>query len=320
MPDRRTLFRVSGAAGVALAAPALAQTARPVTVIVPFSPGAPPDLVGRLIADGMARRTGTPHVVDNRVGASGNIGTGAAARATPDGTTLMVTTNTFVLNVPMFRNVPYDPVTSFAPVAQIGNVDMGMLLHPSGGATLADFIARAKARPGAVNYGSPGIGTPHHLGMELFAQRAGIEVTHVPYRGFAGATADLLSGQVTALFSTLGAAKTLSDEGRVRLVAVAAPARAPTVPDVPTFAEGGVPGVEMAGWYGLFAPAATPPATLARLNAVVNEVLALPEVRATMAGQGMTPVGGPPERLRDLVAADLARWTAVVRAAGIQPE
>ncbi len=306
--------------GAALAAPAIAQGSRPVTVIVPFSPGAPPDLVGRLIAEGLARRTGQPHVVDNRVGASGNIGTAAAARAAADGTTLMITTNTLVMNVPLFRSLPYDPVASFAPVAELGTIGFGLLLHPSGGASVAEFVARAKARPGALNYGSPGIGTPQHLGMELLRQRAGIDVTHIPYRGFAGATTDLLSGQVAALFSTIGAARELASGGRIHLVAVASAARLPIVPEVPTFAEAGVGGLEMAAWYGLFVPAGAPQAIVARLNAAANEVLASPEISAAMAAQGITVTGGPPERLRDLVAADLPRWTAMVRDAGIAPE
>ncbi len=314
---RRTLF---GAAGAVLATPTLAQTARPTAIIVPLAAGAPPDLVARLLADGLARRTGTPHVVENRVGASGRIGTGAAARAMPDGGTLLLTTNALVLNVPMFRSIPYDPVADFAPVALLATSAFCLLLHPSGGATVAEFVARAKARPDALNYGSPGIGTPHHLAMELLRQRTGVELTHVPHRAFTGAANDLLSGQVAALFSTVGAARALAEDGRVRVAAMADPERHPSLPDVPTFAEAGFPGIEVNVWYGLFAPAGTPPATIARLNAAANEVLAAPEVRTAMAAQGMTPAPSPPDRLRDLVAADLARWTTVVRTAGIQPE
>ena len=307
------------AAGTSLAAPALAQ-GRPVTIIVPYSAGSPPDLAARLVGEGMARRMGQPFVVDNRTGASGNIGAQAASRAAPDGLTLMVAASTMVMNASLFKTLPYDPVASFAPVAELVTVGFGLLLHPSGGADAREFVARAKARPGGINYGSPGVGTPHHLAMELFRQRAGIDVTHVPYRATAGAVTDLLAGQVAAMFVPIGSARELAKDGRVRLVAVASAGRLPAAPDTPTLAELGLPSMEMADWYGMFAPAGTPPETVARLNAVVNEVLATPEARAALSAQGMDPVGGPPDRLKADVSRDLARWAAVVRDAGITPE
>ena len=321
--SRRAALRASGAAlGATLPVPVPAQapSGRPVTVIVPFSAGSPPDTVARLLAEGFGRRTGQPFVVDNRTGASGNIGTAAAARAAPDGGTLMVTTNTLAMNVGLFRNLPYDPVASFAPVVELATAGFGLMLHPSGGASVAEFVARAKARPGALNYASPGIGTPHHLAMELFRQQAGIDVAHVPYRALAGAVTDLLAGQVAAMFVSIGAARALSQDSRARLVAVASPDRLPVVPDVPTLAESGLPATDMSGWYGLFAPAGTPPDTVARLNATANEVLAAPETAGALLSQGIVPVGGTPDRLRALVAADLARWAEVVRRAGITPE
>lgn len=247
--------------GAALAAPARAQgiSTRPITIITPFSAGSPPDFVARLLADGLGRRWNQPFVVDNRVGASGNIGTQAVARAAPDGHTLMVTASTLVMNVSLFRNLPYDPVASFAPVAELATVGFGLLLHPSAGASAAEFVARAKARPGAVNYGSPGVGTPHHLAMEMFRQRSGIQLTHVPYRGVAGAVTDLLAGQVAAMFVPIGSARELAKDNRVRLVAVASDARLAAAPEVPTLAEAGIAAMDMRDWYGLFAPAGTPP-------------------------------------------------------------
>ncbi|TPG37729.1 tripartite tricarboxylate transporter substrate binding protein [Roseomonas nepalensis] len=320
---RRSALRATGSLlGAALAAPALAQgpAARPVTVVVPYSAGSPPDLVARLLAEGLARRTGQPYVVDNRTGASGNIGTAAVARAAPDGATLLVQTNTLAMNVSLFRNLPYDPLASFTPVVELATAGFGLLLHPTGGADVAEFVARARARPGRLNYGSPGIGTPHHLAMELFRQQAGIEVAHVPYRNLAGAVTDLLAGRIAAMFVSAGAAQGLAGESRVRLVAVAAPSRLPTFPEAPTLAETGLPATDMSGWYGLFAPAGLPPDALARLNAAANEVLADPEVAAALTAQGITPVGGAPDRLRALVAADATRWADVVRMAGIAPE
>jgi tripartite-type tricarboxylate transporter receptor subunit TctC len=321
-PRRVTLL--GGAA--LLAAPALAQgpaqapARRPVTVIVPYSAGSPPDIIGRLLAEGFARRWGQPFIVDNRVGASANIGTAAVARAVPDGQTLLVTTVTLGMNASLFRQIPYDPIASFAPVAELATVGFALLLHPSGGADLAEFLARARARPGALNYASPGIGTPHHLVMEMFRHAAGIDITHIPYRGLAGAVTDLLAGQVAAMFVTIGAAREAAQDGRVRLVAVAAPSRLPAIPATPTLAELGVPGVAMSAWYGLFAPAGTPPEMIARLNATANEVMASPEVLAVLATSGTTPVGGVPERLAATLAADLARWPAVIRDARITPE
>ena len=320
---RRAALRAAGSLlGGALVAPVLAQTpsTRPVTIIVPYSAGSPPDLVARLVAEGLTRRTGQPYVVDNRTGASGNIGTAAVARAVPDGTTLLVQTNTLAMNVSLFRNLPYDPLTSFAPVVELATAGFGLLLHPSAGAEVGEFVARAKARPGSLNYGSPGIGTPHHLAMELFRQQVGIEVAHVPYRNLAGAVTDLLAGRVAAMFVSAGAAQGLAGESRVKLVAVASPARLPTFPQVPTLAETGLPAADMSGWYGLFVPAATSPELLARLNATANEVLADAEFMAALTAQGITPVGGAPDRLRALVAADATRWADVVRAAGIMPE
>ncbi|MCR0985623.1 tripartite tricarboxylate transporter substrate binding protein [Roseomonas populi] len=318
----RSLSRraVLGAAGAALVGrPALAQ-ARPVTVVVPYSPGSPPDIVARLMAEGFARRTGQPHVVDNRFGASGNIGTAAVARAAPDGATLLVQTNTLAINPSLFRSLPYDPVTSLVAVSQIATVGFGLLLNDAGGADVKEFVARAKARPGALNYASPGIGTPHHLAMELFRQQAGIEVAHVPYRGLSGAVTDLLAGQVAAMFVSIGAAQGLAGDRRARLVAVASPQRQAAVPDVPTFAEAGFPPVDMSGWYGIFAPAGTPPEIVARLNATANEIIAAPETVAALAAQGMTPVGGAPARMRDVLVEEVPRWAAVIRNAGITPE
>ncbi|TPG52409.1 tripartite tricarboxylate transporter substrate binding protein [Roseomonas nepalensis] len=308
--------------GAALAAPALAQgiSTRPITLMTPFSAGSPPDFVARLMADGLARRWNQPFVVDNRVGASGNIGTQAVARAAPDGHTLMVTASTLVMNVSLFRNLPYDPVGSFAPVAELATVGFGLLLHPSAGASAVEFVAGAKARPGSVNYGSPGVGTPHHLAMEMFRQRSGIQLTHVPYRGAAGAVTDLLAGQVAAMFVPIGSARELAKDNRVRLVAVASDARLAAAPEVPTLAEVGLAAMDMRDWYGLFAPAGTQPEILAKLNATANEVLAAPDVLAALSAQGMTAVGGPADRLRADVAGDLARWAGVVREAGITPE
>ncbi|MCS6891399.1 MAG: tripartite tricarboxylate transporter substrate binding protein [Rhodovarius sp.] len=304
---------------VALAGPARAQglSRRPVTVVVPYSAGSPPDIVARLVAEELQRRWGQPFVADNRPGASGNIGTAMVARAAPDGHTLVVTAGTMAMNVSLFRNLPYDPVTSFAPIALLAQVPFAIIAHPSAGASLQEFLENARRHPGRLNYGSPGVGTPHHLAMEMFKQRTAIQVEHVPYRAVAGAVADLLAGNIGVMFIPITTAVELARDGRVRILAVATEARLPQAPDVPTVAEAGVPGVVMRDWYGLFAPAGTPPEILRRLNESVNEVLTTAEVAQALTAQGMTAIGGPPERLRDRLAADLLFWAAVIREAGI---
>ncbi len=302
-----------------LAAPALGQTLsnRPVTMVVPFSPGAPPDVVGRIVADGMARRLGVPVVVENRAGASGNIGSEIVARAAPDGHTLLVHTTTLVMNASLYRTLPYDPLNSFAPVTAMVDVDYALVLHPTGGASLAEFLERARARPGVLNYASPGVGTPHHLTMELFKRAAGADVTHVPYRGTGPAVADLLGGQVAAMFMPVNAAVELSRDGRVRSVAVASEGRVALMPEVRTVAELGTPGVAMKDWFGLLAPARTPAPILARHTEVATEVLRAPETMRTLTGQGFNVLGTAPDAFRVRMAADLERWAGVVRAANI---
>ncbi|MFT8246489.1 tripartite tricarboxylate transporter substrate binding protein [Roseomonas sp. BN140053] len=323
LPRRAVVAAAAAIAG--LAAPALRAQglagARPITVIVPYTPGAPPDVIARAVGEGMSRRLGRPVVIDNRPGASGNIGTETAARAAPDGNTLLVQATTIAMNVSLFRNIPYDPVASFAPVATLMETEGTLALNAAaGGSNLAEFLARARARPGALNYASPGVGTPHHLAMEMFKRRAGVELTHVPYRGLSGAVTDLLAGNVAAMFIHTPPAVELGRDERVRVVAVTAGARLPYLPDVPTLAEGGVSGVIMRDWYGLFAPAGTPPETVARLNEAANAVLSGPDAFRNLVAQGYELVGGTPEALKERVAVAIPRWAAVVREAGITAE
>ena len=315
----RITRRALGAAALLLPGAALAQgpSARPVTLVVPYAPGTPPDVVARLVAEAMQRAWSQPFVADNRPGASGNIGTAAVARATPDGHTLLVVAGTMAMNVTLFRTLPYDPLTSFAPIALLASVPFALIAHPSAGSSMAEFLARARANPGRINYSTPGVGTPHHIAMELFRQRTGIDVVHVPYRSAAGAVADILGGQVGVMFIPISQAIELSRDGRVRILAVATAQRLPQVPDVPTTAEAGVPGMLMSDWYGLFAPAGTPPDVVRRLNEAVNQILVSPSMIQSLTAQGMTAIGGPPERLRDHVASEITRWAGVIRDANI---
>ncbi|MCS6891404.1 MAG: tripartite tricarboxylate transporter substrate binding protein [Rhodovarius sp.] len=317
---RRWMAAAAAAPVVVRVASAQRLSGRPVTIIVPFSAGSGPDLVARIFAEWMQRRWNQPFIVDNRVGASGNIGTAAVARAAPDGHTLLLTANTLAMNVSLFRSLPYDPIASFAPVVMLVESSFVLVAAASAPGDLRGFLELARRRPGEVTYASPGIGTPHHLAMELFRRRAGIDLTHVPYRGLAQAVSDVTGGQVAAMFLPASAALELARSGRVQLLAVAAAQRLPIAPQLPTLAELGVAGVDVDNWWGLLAPAGTADAIIAQLNGAANEMLADPAIAQRLTDQGLTLRGGPPELLRRQIAADLIRWAAVVREAGITPE
>jgi tripartite-type tricarboxylate transporter receptor subunit TctC len=306
-----------------LAGPALAQglSDRTIFLNVPFTPGTGPDSIARLLAEELRQRWNQPVVVENKAGASGNIGTQATARAAPDGHTLLVTVNTFVMNASLFKTVPYDPQTSFVPVAEIAKGVLALVVHPSLGVTdLPQLLAAAKSRPGEINYASPGRGTPQHLAMELFKLTVKADLKHVPYTGSAGAVKDLLGGHVSAMFLPVHTALPLAEGGQIRILAVGSERRTPQAPNVPTLAESGVAGFDVDLWYGVLAPAGTPKDIVGRFNAVFNEILAQPNVRAALDKQGLTPVGGTPERLAALIAQDQPRWAAVIKDAGITPE
>ncbi|MFT8245688.1 Bug family tripartite tricarboxylate transporter substrate binding protein [Roseomonas sp. BN140053] len=291
---------------------------RPFSLMVPFSPGTTIDVLGRLISEHLRKRIGAVAAVENRVGGSGTIATQAVARAQPDGHTLLVTTTTFVTAPSLVPGNPYDPIADFAPVANLATGAMALCVHPAlGVSTVAEFVERAKAQPGKIDYASIGNGSPQHLAMALFTQSAKIQLTHVPYRGSAGALQDLAAGTVTAMVVPVNSAVPLRRDGRLRMLAVASGARAGTAPDVPTLAEAGFPGLEMDVWYGLLAPARTPPAVIRRLNEEMALMLRDPAVEQLLRNQDLVPAAGPPEAFAALLAAEKARWTGVIRAAGI---
>ncbi len=299
---------------------AFAQSAQ-VAMIVPYTPGTGPDILARLTAPVLSARLGAPVVVDNRVGASGNIGTQAVARAAPDGRVLMMQVNTFVMNPSLFRTIPYDPVANFTPIIHLTTGDVVLVVNPDVAATdVQGFVALARARPGAIDYASPGIGTPQHLAMALLGQVAGIEMNHVPYRGSAPAIQDLLGRRIAAMVLPVHTALGLARAGQVRMLAVGSAARVPTAPDVPTFAEAGFPGAEVDLWYGLLAPAGLPRDQVMVLNAALNSWLGEAATRDALAAQGMAPVGGTPEAFATLIARDRDRWAGVIRQARITAE
>jgi tripartite-type tricarboxylate transporter receptor subunit TctC len=294
---------------------------RPITIIVPFTPGTGIDILARTVGEQLKQLWGQPVVVENRAGASGNIGTQAVARAEPDGHTLLMTVNTFVMNPSLFKTIPYDPVTNFAPIIEVAKGAVALVTHPSVPAeTTQAFIAHARARPGALNYASPGIGTPQHLAMELFKLTAKVDLTHVPYKGSAGAVTDLIGGHVSAMFLPVHTALPLAHKQQIRILAVGSPQRSSVAPDVPTLLEAGVSGFEVDLWYGLLAPAGTPSDVIARYNTTVNEILHMPQVAQTLAAQGLAPIGGTPASFGALIATDRDKWAKVIKDAGITAE
>ncbi len=309
----------------ALAAPAAADAQQPsgrtITIVVPFTPATGPDVMARLVAEELNTRWKEPVIVENKPGATGAIGTQFVARAAPDGYTLLMTSNPFTSGVSLFNNLPYDPLKSFEPVIEVGAGAIALCVNPAVPAkSAAEFIAYAKAQPEALNYGSPGIGGPHHLAMELFKQVTGVKMKHVPYRGSAGATQDILGGHVSAGFLSLSIAAPLAQNNSLRILGVATKDRVPTSPELPTLIEQGITGFEANLWFALLAPAGTPPEIVARYNMTVNETIRTPRIVDLAAKQGIVIRGGTPDALGEFLMRDLATWQKVVREAGITAE
>ncbi|MGZ5272176.1 MAG: tripartite tricarboxylate transporter substrate binding protein, partial [Ramlibacter sp.] len=290
-------------------------------LIVPFTPGTGIDLIARTVGPKLGQRLGRPVVVDNRAGASGNIGTEAVVRSAPNGSTLLVSVNTLVMNRSLYPKLAFDPVKDLVPVSL---TSWGQLLlvagSSSGWRTAGDLIAAAKARPGKINYASPGVGTPHHLAMELFKATNGVFLTHIPYRGTAQAVTDLLGGQVDLMFLPIHVALPHVKSGRLAALGIGSDKRHPLLPQVPTLAEARAGNVNVAMWYGVFAPPGTPADMVAHLNRELKDILALPEVRTAFETQGMDPASSSPEEFHRLVEQDAERWARVIKAQGITAE
>ena len=315
-------MRALGAILLALACVAHAQDfpARTVHVIVPYTPGTGADILARLLGPRLSERWNVPVVTDNKPGATGNIGADFVAKSAPDGHTMLFVATSFG-TTPALSKVPFDPVKSFAPVAIISTSGLVVVVNPQLPArTVRELVELAKKTPGKMHYSSPGNGGPQHLAMELLKLETGMNIVHVPYKGAAGALADVVGGHVEATIAAVQTAQPHISSGKLRGVGVMSAERSPAFPEVPTLKEQGLPELEVETWYGAFAPAGTPPAALARINGDINAVLKEPAVRELLAKQGMTPVGGAPERLGDLVKRELARWTRVVNAAGIKAD
>jgi tripartite-type tricarboxylate transporter receptor subunit TctC len=304
----------------ALAQPA-AYPSRTVTIVVPFTPATGADVIARLLQPRLAERLKAAVVIENKVGASGAIGTELVARAPADGHTLLFTATAHGTVPALKKSLPYDAAKSFTPVALAATSALALVVAPQVAASrLADLVALAKKQPGTLYYSSPGNGSPQHLTMELVKLETGMDLVHVPYKGSAGAASDLVGGHVQATVAALQTMAPFVTTGRLRMLAVLSSERSAAFPDVPTMKELGHPSLVVDTWYGLYAPAGTPPEIVTRLNGEVNAILQAAEVRDALAKQGLTAVVDKPERLGELVDAELARWSRVVAEARIKAE
>ncbi|MCS6932701.1 MAG: tripartite tricarboxylate transporter substrate binding protein [Acetobacteraceae bacterium] len=305
-----------------LAAPSGRAQGGTIRIVVPFPPGGSNDIIARQLAEALREPLGQPIIVENRAGAGGNVGAEAVARAAPDGATLLLTApGPLAINEHLFRAMPYSPARDFAPIGLIASVPIVLMVHPQVPArTVADLIALARQQPGRIAFGSSGNGSTNHLAGELFRTMAGIDITHVPYRGAAPAMTDLVAGQIQMMFDNMPAALPQLREGRVRGLAVAGLRRAAALPDLPTVAESGLPGFEAEAWFGLVAPAATPPATLARLEQAVGRVLADPALRARFEQAGAEPGERLGAAFGAFIAAEREKWGRVVQASGARAD
>jgi tripartite-type tricarboxylate transporter receptor subunit TctC len=308
-----------GAAAQSPTPPAPAQGA--LRLIVPFTPGTGIDLIARTVGPKLGERLGRPVVVDNRAGASGNIGTEAVVRSPPNGSTLLVSVNTLVMNRSLYPQLPFDPVKDLVPVSLTSWGQLLLVASPQTGyKSAADLISAAKRRPGAINYASPGVGTPHHMAMELFKAKTGVFLTHIPYRGTAQALTDVLGGQVGVMFLPIHVALPHLKAGKLVALGIGSENRHPLLPEVPTLAEQRAGDVNVGMWYGIFAPPGTSPDLVARLNRELKDILAMPEVRTAFETQGMDPATSTPEEFRHLVEQDADRWAQLVKAQNIRAE
>ena len=290
-------------------------------IVVPYTPGTGADILARVLGPKLAERWKAAVVVDNRPGATGNIGAELVAKAPPDGYTLLLTATSFATTPALNRSLPFDPVRDFAPVALLATGALGVVVHPAvPGRSMREFIDLVRAQPGKLYYSSPGNGGPQHLAMELLKLDTGMNIVHVPYKGAGGAVADLVGGHVQAMISALQTVAPHVHSGRLRMLAVMSATRSPAFPDVPTLKEQGLPDLEVETWYAVFSPAGTPGAVVGKLNAELNALLQEADVKGVLAKQGLAAESGTPQSLGERVKRELARWTRVVSAAGIRAD
>lgn len=305
--------------GSAVAQVATGFPSRSVQIVVPYSTGTTADILARLLAPKLSERWKVGVVTDNRPGATGSIGMAFAAKAPPDGHTLMVVVASFTMIPATFQKLPFDPAGSFTPVVLIVTSRLAFAVHPQLPVmSVGDFVRLAKRRPGELLYSSPGNGSAQHVVMELFKLETGTDIVHVPHKGLAGAITDVVGGHVQAIISTLQTIHPYVRAGRLRMLAVLSAERSQEFPAVPTLKEEGLPQLVVETWSGAVVPAGTPAPVIARLNSDINELLQRPEIREQLRRQGMDVVGGAPARFEALIKSELARWSRVVTAARIK--
>lgn len=316
MPTRLAALAFAAVATLAVphaAAQQAAYPSKPIRLVVPFPPGAGTDTVARFVAQKLGEGLGQTIAIDNRTGAGGAIGAAEAAKAAPDGYTLLFVASPFSTVAASAKNPGYDPVGQFVPVAPIASGPLAFVVNPAVPAnTMREFVELARREPGKLNYGSAGAGSVNHLALELLMARTGTTITHVPYRGIADATKDLIGGQLQAMTASIPATLPLAADKRVKVLAVTGPKRIPQMPDVPSWQEQGVPNAEVINYWGIVAPAGTPREVVARLNAEVRKVLAQPDVRERLEREGAELIPGEPEKLGSIISTDLANWKKLI--------
>ena len=322
---RRSKLLTAALLAVAALAPAVAAAQtypnRPIRLIIGYPPGGPTDIVGRTLAQKLGDMLGQNVLVDNRAGASGIVGNEIASKAAPDGYTLLVAPSTVTIQHTLYAKLPYDVTRDFTPVALVAGAPLLLVIHPSVPVkTVKELIAFARARPGQLNYASPGSGSANHLSGEMLKSMTGMQVTHVPYKGGAPAEVDLLGGHVTYMFNTIASALPHVRSGRLRALGVSSARRSHAAPEIPTIAEAGVPGFESGTWYGIVGPAGLPSSIVVRLNAEINKALETPDMKERMASLGLDPMGGTPERFSEFMRQEIVKWAKVVKESGARAD
>ena len=301
---------------------AAAQTypAKPVRIVVTFPTGGAPDILSRIFSE--KAQLGQPVVVDNVPGAGGNIGADRVAKAAPDGYLLVMgTVGTHAINGALYAKMPYDMVKDFTPVSLVASTPNLLVVNNDLPVrSVQDLIAYGRANPNKLSFGSPGIGSSVHVSGELFKSMTGVQMTHIPYKGRQMAIPDLIGGQIQLMFDNMPSALPVAKEGKLRALAVTSAKRHPAAPDIPTMAESGLPGFDATSWFAVYAPAGTPPEVVAKLNAEIDRILALPDVKEKLGGIGLDVVGGPPDQLAAFTRAELAKWSKVVKDSGAKAD
>jgi tripartite-type tricarboxylate transporter receptor subunit TctC len=292
---------------------------KPIRFVVPFPPGGGNDILARALAPKMSEILGQQVVVDNRAGAGGNIGADFVAKSPPDGYNIVIASNQVTMNPWIYSKLPFDIAKDFSPVAQIASVPMLLAIHPEVPAkNLQEFIALAKAKPGSLNYSTPGLGTPQHIAFEVFNFDAGVKVTHVPYKGTSPSIVDLIGGQVQATIGTMASLEQHVKSGKVRAIAVSTPQRSPAMPDVPTIEEGGLKGYNVPLWYSVLAPANTPKDIVEKISASIRDALKDPQTKAQLSKQGFVESYLDPAQMTALIKQDLAYWQKAINNIGLK--